>query len=394
VGKEEEAGAVNRAAAVLLLLQACAAPDPRQADPVYQEALHRLSREDDPAAALPLLDRALRIDPARADILATRALVLSAAGRPDEALADYARILDHRKNAPPGETATFLLSRGILLTRIRRGRDAEADFSEAVRLDPDLVEARLRRARLRRLSGRAGEADEDEAEARRRGAARANDFYNEGVRILKHGARDEAELYFSFAAVLEPGHVRAWVALGRVLVELNRAAEAVRAYDRAVEIEPGRADLYYHRGNARLAAGKPEEAVFDYTTAIDLDPRPASYHAARGAARYYGLRDPGKAREDFDRAIERDPLCRVAWADSGVLFRETGPLDEAERRLRKALEISATPDTMRLLGLVLLDKGNWTLAQDIFQKALAICRDETLRKAIEEDLERAKKGPP
>lgn len=385
---------MSRIAPLLLLLLACAAPGPEEAGRIHQEALHRLSREDDPAAVLPLLDRALRIDPARADIRATRALVLRAAGRPEEALAETSRALDLLKGGSPGEIASLLLDRGILFDRLRRPREAEADFSEALRLAPDLAEARLRRARLRRLSGRPDEAEEDEAETRRRGAARANEFYNEGVRSLNRGDREEAELFFSFAAVLDPRHVRARVGLGRVLVELRRFDEAVRAYDRAVELEPGQAELYYHRGNARWAAGKPAEAVSDYSTAIDLDPRPASYHAARGAARFYGLRDTEKAREDFARALERDPGCRAAWADSGILFRETGALEEAERRLRRALEISATPDTLRALGLVLLDRGDRDRAADAFQKAIAICRDDTLRKALEEDLERARKNSP
>jgi tetratricopeptide (TPR) repeat protein len=392
--KEEDRTVILRATALGLLLQACAAPDPGEADRLYQEALFRLSREDDPAPAILLLDRALRIDPSRADFLAARAAALRAAGRLDEAEADYARAIDIRRGSPPDERAVLHLARGIFLAGLGRAGEAEADFSEAIRLTPDLQEAYLRRARLRRLDGRPDEAAQDEAEARRRGAGRADAFYNEGVRALNRGARDEAEICFSFAAGLDPRHLQAHVALGRVFMELRRFAEAARSYDRAVELEPGRADLHYHRANAHLAEGRPAEAVSDYTRALELDPMQASYFAARGAAYHRSLHDTVKAREDFARAIDRDPGCRAAWADSGVLFHDLGLLDEAERRLRKALEIAATPDTLRALGLLLLDKGDRDRAADALRKAMGICRDEALRKAIEGDLERARKESP
>ncbi len=383
--------AIPGAAALGLWLQACAAPGPADAERLYREALFRVSRESDPAGALPLLDRAIRIDPGRPEYFAARGRLRRALGRGDEAAADYAAAIDLRRQGPslPADLASLHLARGTLLAELDRTAEAEADFSEAIRLVPGFAEALLRRARLRRRSGRTEEAERDATEARRSGAALADSFYNEGVRALNLGRRDEAELLFEFAVELDPGHVEAHVARARVFMETRRFPEAGRSLDRAIGLEPARADLYYHRGNTRLAEGRAAEALSDYKRSLELDPRQASCLALRGLVYHRHFRDTDRALADYDRAIEIDPSCHAAWTGSGDLFRETGPPEEAERRLRKALEISATADALRSLGRVLLDRGDPRRAAEAFRGALQVCRDEPLRKEIEKDLERA-----
>ena len=65
-------------------------------------------------------------------------------------------------------------------------------------------------------------------------------------------------------------------AMGRQILEMNRAPEAVRWLEMALEIEPTSADLYATLGLARLQSGELDEAKQALEKALELDPENAS----------------------------------------------------------------------------------------------------------------------
>lgn len=60
--------------------------------------------------------------------------------------------------------------------------------------------------------------------------------------------------------------------LGRVYLELNRPAEALRAFGRALALEPEVASNIYNRGVALKALGQIEAAHADFKRALEIDP--------------------------------------------------------------------------------------------------------------------------
>jgi len=80
------------------------------------------------------------------------------------------------------------------------------------------------------------------------------------------------------------------------------------------------------------------EAVAWYDRALETEPDFAMTHYWRGWARLYlGL--AAEAGEDFERFLEVRPNDDDAWFAMGLLALETGRLDEAEARFRRALEL-------------------------------------------------------
>lgn len=362
-----------------LLLAACGPslrPD-QEADQEFRQA----QQARDQRKALEHMDRALATFQ-RADYFAFRAMLHQALKQTEPAVADWSSAIRMK----PGEPA-WSFNRGLLHLGANRLREADADFSEAIRLFPEYTEALLYRARIRR----GAEAERDLAEARRLGAGLADGFYNEGVRALSAGDAAEAAKMFAFALDLKPDHGRAHVAMARLYMERRLFAEAAVELDRAIEVQPGEAGLYYHRGNARLAAGRGEEALSDYAKAVELNPGEATYVAARGLALHRVRADVERARANYDEALRMDQSCHTALYNRGVLNHEAKLLESAEKDLRQALLIRASPEGCLALGRVLHDRGEYAKALQLYDQAIEVYKDPEIQKALQDERARSAK---
>lgn len=340
----------------------------------------------DNARALELLDHSLQRVP-RVDAYVVRALVHQALKQPEAAVADYSAAIELQKENP-----TLRLNRGLLHGEAKRYDEAEADFAEALRLLPEFTEVYLQRARFRRQAGRSAEAGKDVAEARRIGSALADSFYNEGVRALTQGDNVYSERMFRFALDLNPDFGLAHVAMARLHMEARRFDEAARELDLGIKAHPADPELYYHRGTARLAAGRGDEALADYDKAVELDGKQAPYFAARGLAWNRVKHDAAKSRADLDAAIRLDGDCYAAWFNRGLLQHEIKDLESAERDLRKALSLRASPEGTLALGRVLHDRGDYGRALDLYRQGLEFYRDPEAQKALREESERTRRA--
>lgn len=374
-------------AALALGLAACAAAPTPEAD--YAQAL----ATRDPKQALALLDRAIAAKP-QPDYHAARARLHVARQDPQAALAD----LDAALALTPGDALAagsrlrLLLVRAQLHRQLGRAPEAEADLDQVLALEPEHTEACLERAWLRRRTGRAALAARDVETARKAGIAAADLYYNAAVRAVNVGDGPEAERMIGFALDIDPGHSLARIARARLFMEQRRFDEAAAELDGPIRVWPKDAELYYHRGTALLAAGKAEAALEDFTKAVDLAPREAPYLAGRGLAKYRAGRDVAAARADFEAAITADPKCYAGWFNRGVVAHERRELEQAEKDLRRATSIRATPEGSIALGRVFHDRGDYDTALDLYRQALEIYRSPEAQKALRDEAERTRRA--
>jgi tetratricopeptide (TPR) repeat protein len=364
----------------VLVLAACAPalrPE-EEADRDYRLA----TQTAEPQKALELMDRAVsKFD--RSDYRVLRARLHQSLKHADAAIGDWTAAIRMKKDDPG-----LYFSRGQVYESVRRLREALADYNEAIRLLPEFAEALLHRARLQK----GADAARDVAEARRIGAGLADGFYNDGVRALTTGDGTEAEKNFRFAIDLQPDHGKAHVAMARIHMERRMFADAAAELDRAIEVQPGDASLYYHRGNARLATGRGEDALADFAKAVELNALEASYVSARGLALHRVRGDFERARANFDEALKIDPNCHAALYNRGVLNHEQHLLPEAERDLRKAVNIRTSPEGCLALGRVLHDRGEYDKALALYGQAIEIYKDADIQKALRDESERTRKA--
>lgn len=376
---------------VLALLAACGptlSPE-QQAEADYQQARTASSRRE----SLALLNRAIDTRP-RSEYYVLRALFHRAEGDLAASVADYgaALALGPTDEFTAPQRATILVNRALLHEQLGRPANADADLSAAIQTFPAYTEAYLQRARLRRAAGRAKEADQDIEAARGIGAALADGFYNEGVRAITVGDNAEAERMLRFALDLDPGHSRAHVAMARLYMERRRFDDAVRELDLAVPVHPKEAELYYHRATAKLAGGHAEEALADYDRAVELAPKQAPYLAGRGLARYRSSKDVDGAKADFEAALTADPTSYAAWFNRGTLEHEQKHLEAAEKDLRRALSIHASPEGSLALGRVLHDRGSYDTALELYRQALAVYKSPDVQKTFQVEIDRTRRA--
>jgi len=373
---------VRFTALLLLGLAACASARPG-------EEFNLALSTPDPAQALAHLDRAIAMDPLP-EYFTERARLHLALRRKPEALADYTEALNRTPADALGSAvrARLFLRRALLLTSLGRAAEADADLSEALTLAPEFTEARLERARLHRAAGRREDADRDVEAARRTGAGQADFFYNEAVRAITIGEEAEGDRMIDFALDLDPGYSRAHVARARRHLEHGRFVEAAAELDHAIAVHPEDAELFYHRGSARLSAGEIEAALGDFEKASELDPKEPRYLAARGLAKFRAGRYVAEVRADLDAAIRADDSCYPAWFNRGLVAFERKEYEDAEKDLRHAAALRASPEGSVALAGVLHERGNTEAALDLLRRALDVYRTPEVQKVLRDEIER------
>ncbi len=156
-----------------------------------------------------------------------------------------------------------------------------------------------------------------------------------GLCYRKAGRLEDAERSLRDAIRLDPGHQRAHINLGRVLVDREKPEAALEALATAAENDSLSDQLWNVRGLALLDLGQIAEAETAFARASELNP-----------TNVYALNNLGLSRirlGDFDQAVS--PLQVAAeLADApayvfnnfGIALERTGELDRAAEAFRKA----------------------------------------------------------
>lgn len=145
------------------------------------------------------------------------------------------------------------------------------------------------------------------------------------------------------AVALDPDNGDAWFNLGAALDYLEREAEAVEAYRRAIELEP-RPPAYNGLGDVYTALGRYDEAVAAYEQALALNPNyPWPYHNLGLLHEHRG--DYAAAIPFYQQALERhqrDKDKAVTWDNLGNVYAAQGESDEAMAAYRWASVLNPT----------------------------------------------------
>ncbi|MHA1113518.1 MAG: O-linked N-acetylglucosamine transferase family protein [Alphaproteobacteria bacterium] len=240
-------------------------------DPKQPDALHLLgvigTETGHAEAALPLLEQAVALAPARPEFRHGLANGLYALRRWDAAAAAFG---DALKRAPDFAEARNLLG----LTRLELGQTklAEAEFRALVKLRPDHPGAHYNLGNALLAQNRAAGA----AEAYRAALAHAPDFAdaltNLGIACRMSGDHGDAEAAFRRVVEMYPESPDALSNLGLSLRAQDRHTDALAAFDAALARNPDFALAHNNRGGTLLCLARMEEAADAYRRAIAQRP--------------------------------------------------------------------------------------------------------------------------
>lgn len=270
-----------------------------------------------------------------------------------------------------------LLLHGEIDEAAGRIDDARSRFEAALETEPGLIGARLGLVRLLDREQRW-----DEAEAACRDIIRdcPGDWRAYKRMGLVHFHRgDYAGCIEPWSRVIEliPDSPQAHTNLGSAMYHLDRIAEAIAAYERALEIQPGPQALT-NLGTALFYAGRYDEAVATLERAANMNTSDPEVWGNLGNACRYAPGGQPRMREALDRAVAlmrdrldghpRDAEGRARLA--GWLM-NLGRGAEALDEIRIALEMAPrSVACMARAGYVHADAGDDAEAVCWFRKAI------------------------
>ncbi|NQU23372.1 MAG: tetratricopeptide repeat protein [Candidatus Nealsonbacteria bacterium] len=275
---------------------------------------------------------------------------------PDMAEAYYGRAMAH------GATAEYRRKHAAAFdeqahSNFARGdfSHAIADFSEAIRINPELATVnRCRLLRNRALAYRI-QGDYDKAIADCNEVIRLHPDFARAYhdRALAHRAKldyDHAIVDHLEAVRLSSGNASSGNASGDYCSECAAAYRergdayyrrrdydrALADYNEAIRIRPRWGIAYNQRGRTYAAKGEYSGAIDDYGRALQLDKKFAHlYHYNRGNAHHKNA-DYHEAVADFTQALEQKPDYGRAYLGRSRAYRELGMETEAQSDAAKA----------------------------------------------------------
>jgi tetratricopeptide (TPR) repeat protein len=211
------------------------------------------------------------------------------------------------------------LNLGAALVQLNRLEEAVGHFEKAVVLKPDSWMAR---------------SSLGNALAQLKRPDRSIQQFEKALELTRHNA--------------EP-YLRACYNIGVSLQELDRHAEAIPHYARAIAIRPDYAEAHNNLGDALVKCGRPEEALPHFETSAAIRPSLAEAHNNLGIA-LDALNRVVEAVPHFRRALAMKPDYAEAHANLGLLLESLGQGEEATQAFEKAIKCGPTvPKFYRML---------------------------------------------
>jgi len=296
------------------------------------------------------------------------------------------------ENKAPDTAGTFL-DRGILLASQGEFAMAIEDFTQALKLNPNLSSAYIMRGRAkfasvaevlsigenfegvgtnlntsRQLKKEEQQVYEqaiaDFTEAIRLDGNNAKTYRERGDAYADKRDYDKAIVDYNQAIRLNPRNSGAYISRGIVYAEKGDLDKAISDYNQAIRIEPNSSIPYNNRGNTYVSKGDYDKAIADFSQAIKLDPN--YFHAYDGRGKAYNSKgDYDRAISDFNQAIRIAPNFKDAYGNRGYAYLYKGDYDKAIADYTQVIRLD--PNNTYAYN----DRGNAYYNKGDYDKAIA-----------------------
>jgi len=193
----------------------------------YERAL-RLEASRQLDDAVPLLDRAIQLNPAYAEAHAERGAVLGYRGNCEEAIQAFNRAIDLNPRI-----ASWYTNRGNCFWNLKNIDLAIRDYNLSISIDGAQPEAFAKRGMAYGRINKLVKSEADLREAIRLGHRDPSTFHNLGFALYGQGRYMEAIQFFSQAIVLKPDFALAFRYRGMAKQAIGRASDALVDLQRA-----------------------------------------------------------------------------------------------------------------------------------------------------------------
>ena len=121
----------------------------------------------------------------------------------------------------------------------------------------------------------------------------------------------------------------------------------------------------------RDGSGQPQSSAPSISAHELSLPQPARQAMEKGKQKLYGKKDPGGSLAQFERAVKLAPNYYEAYYEMGVAQWQLGRKEEAEKNIRRSIEISSDNYAGADLGLgaMLVDQKQFAEAEKFLRRA-------------------------
>ena len=252
---------------------------------------------------------------------------------------------------PKLESAHFQL--GKALAAVGRGPEADAAFERSFALSPS--RGMMARAAEHHKAGRLEEAEQLCRRVLQKEPRHVDALRMLGLIAAAAGDLDEAEKLLSQAIDVAPDHVGAMFELGRVLKELERPDDAIAIYQQLIKLQPDNHRAHYRLAGALAPAALNEQSAAAYRRCLELAPE----HAGAWLGLGHMLKTLGQQQEGIDayrRCLALEPEFGEAYFSLANL--KTYHFDDAEiAAMQERLASDTVRDASRVNFLFALAKA-------------------------------------
>lgn len=239
-----------------------------------------LLEQGKPAAAIPALQTALKLEVGTAEAHNNLAMALVDVGRVNEALAHFARAVELRPNV-----ASTRYNFGNALLQLGRIDEAITQQQQALVLQPDLAEAHCALGSAFAAGNRLDVAIASYQTGIRLQPGLVAGQFGLANALAQSGRLAESIPHFEATIQGAPNVPAAHSNFGSALLALGRHSEAVRAFETVLKLQPDSAAAHFQAANALALSGKLAESITHYETALKLKPDLAAARANLEAVR-------------------------------------------------------------------------------------------------------------
>jgi len=232
----------------------------------------------------------------------------------EQAIADYTQAI----RLDPDNTKSYF-ERGNVYDRQGDYEKAIADFSQAIKLNPNFPTIYTSRGISYSNKGDHDRAITDHTEAIRLDPNSAIIYSNRGLAYKRKGDNNRAIADFTEAVRLDINYAFAYFIRGEIYKDKGDNDKAIADYTQAIQSNPNYAVAYNNRGMVYYKKGDNDRAIADFSQAIQLNPNHVVAYNNRGMV-YYEKGDNDRAIADFSQAIRLDPDYTNAYNSRGNAY--------------------------------------------------------------------------
>jgi len=269
-------------------------------------------------------------------------------------------------------SAVALCERGIAYRDLKQLDKSMADFSSAIRIDPNYFIAYYNRGLGYWNLGQWDKAISDYSRMIEADPQNPEVYFNRGLAYFSLGQPEKSITDYSQAISLDPEYSDAYSNRGLALGNLGRWENAIDDYSRAIIIDPHNADAFYNRAIAYTNTAQPDKSIYDFSSAIDIAPKYVEAYLNRGIT-FISLGQWENAINDFSKVIAIDPKNTKAYSSRGIAYGYLGQINMSIDDYTRAIEIDpGYAEAYFDRGVAYGNLKQWNKAIDDYLKTISI----------------------